>query len=68
MALNLSMSCGDYDRTQPLIRGDVKPDGIELAITCLPSPERHKRMLVDGAYRRVRICGRCLKAAELQRA
>ena len=27
-----------------------------------------KRLLVDGVYRRVRICGRCLKAREMQRA
>ncbi len=44
------MSCGDYDRTRPLIDKSVEPEGISLSITCLPSPERHKRMLVDGAF------------------
>lgn len=44
------MSCGDYDRTRPLIDKSVEPMGISLAITCLPSPERHKRMLVDREF------------------
>ncbi len=44
------MSCGDYDRTQPLITGAVKPEGITLKITCLPSPERHHRMLVNREF------------------
>ena len=50
MTLNLSMSCGDYDRTRPLINKSVEPEGISLTITCLPSPERHKRMLVDNEF------------------
>jgi hypothetical protein len=33
MALTLSMTCGLYDRTMPLIDGTVKPDRIDLQIT-----------------------------------
>lgn len=44
------MSCGDYDRTRPLINKSVEPDGISLSITCLSSPERHRRMLVDNEF------------------
>ena len=28
--LRLSLACGDYEITRPLIDGSVKPDGIEL--------------------------------------
>jgi len=34
--MRLSLACGDYDRTRPLIDGTVKPLGVEL--TCLPMP------------------------------
>jgi 4,5-dihydroxyphthalate decarboxylase len=34
--MRLSLACGDYDRTRPLIDRTVKPLGIEL--TCLPMP------------------------------
>lgn len=50
LTLRLSLSCGDYDRTRPLIDKSVQPEGISLDITCLPSPERHKRMLVNGEF------------------
>jgi|SRR5208282_4200309 len=33
MALELSMTCGPYDRSKALIDGTIKPDGINLAIT-----------------------------------
>jgi 4,5-dihydroxyphthalate decarboxylase len=32
--LRLTLACGDYDRTRPLIDGTVRPLGIDL--TCLP--------------------------------
>jgi 4,5-dihydroxyphthalate decarboxylase len=35
-ALRLTLACGDYDRTRPLIDGSVRPLGIDL--TCLPMP------------------------------
>lgn len=34
MTLHLTLACGDYDRTRPLIDGTVRPRGIDL--TCLP--------------------------------
>ncbi len=50
MPLSLSMSCGHYDRTQSLVDGSVKPDGIDWKITTLASPERHNRMLVNREF------------------
>lgn len=50
MTLHLSLSCGDYDRTHPLIEKSVEPEGISLAVTVLSSPERHRRMLVDREF------------------
>ncbi len=50
MDLELTLSCGHYDRTQALIDGTVRPEGIEWKITTLPSPERHNRMLVDREF------------------
>ena len=34
--MQLSLACGDYDRTRPLIDGTVRPLG--LSLTCLPMP------------------------------
>jgi 4,5-dihydroxyphthalate decarboxylase len=48
--MRLSLACGDYDRTRPLIDGTVAPLGIEL--TCLPMPveeARHARPLCARA-------------------
>jgi hypothetical protein len=39
--LNLSLACGDYEITRPLIDGRVKPDGIELIVITPESRERH---------------------------
>src|SRR5690348_9058855 len=38
--IHLTMSCGDYDRTRPLIDGSVQPEGIDLTVIPLPTPER----------------------------
>ncbi len=43
--LQLSLACGDYDLLRPLLDGSVQPEGIELVVVPLPSPERHWRML-----------------------
>jgi 4,5-dihydroxyphthalate decarboxylase len=43
--IHLTMSCGDYDRTRPLIDGSVQPEGIDLTVIPLPTPERMFRML-----------------------
>lgn len=48
--LQLTLSCGDYDRTRPLIDGLVKAEGVNWSITTLPSPERHHRMLVNQEF------------------
>src|SRR5437867_7986671 len=48
--IHLTMSCGDYDRTRPLIDGRVKPEGIELTTIPLPTPERMFRMIQNGEF------------------
>jgi 4,5-dihydroxyphthalate decarboxylase len=45
MPLQLTIACGDYDRTHPLIDGSVKPEGIELNWLVLPHLEIWTRML-----------------------
>jgi 4,5-dihydroxyphthalate decarboxylase len=50
MVLELTLSCGDYDRTRPLIDHSVKADGISFRAIPLPSPERHRRMLNDQEF------------------
>ncbi len=45
MALQLTIACGDYDRTHPLIDGSVKPEGIDLNWLTLPHLEIWTRML-----------------------
>jgi 4,5-dihydroxyphthalate decarboxylase len=45
MALQLTIACGDYDRTHPLIDGSVRPEGIELNWLTLPHLEIWIRML-----------------------
>lgn len=43
--IQLTLACGDYDLTRPLIEGTVEPDGIELIVLPMGSPERHWRMV-----------------------
>lgn len=43
----LTIACGDYDRTHPLIDGTVKPEGLELNWLTLPHNEIWRRMLND---------------------
>ena len=43
--LKLSLACGDYDFLRPLINGEIQPQGIDLNVLTMPSPERHGRML-----------------------
>jgi 4,5-dihydroxyphthalate decarboxylase len=45
MPLQLTIACGDYDRTHPLIDGSIKPEGIELNWLVLPHFEIWTRML-----------------------
>jgi 4,5-dihydroxyphthalate decarboxylase len=49
--LELSLACGDYEITRPLIDGSVKPDGIELTVLAgAGSRERHWRMARGNEY------------------
>jgi 4,5-dihydroxyphthalate decarboxylase len=43
--LKLTLACGDYDFLRPLINGEIQPQGVELNVLTMPSPERHGRML-----------------------
>jgi 4,5-dihydroxyphthalate decarboxylase len=43
--LNLTFSCGDYDRTRALSEGTIRPDGIELTYLRLPVEETFFRMM-----------------------
>jgi 4,5-dihydroxyphthalate decarboxylase len=48
--LSLTLSCGDYDRTRPLIEGRVATPGLELTVIPLPSGERHKRFVKNWEF------------------
>jgi 4,5-dihydroxyphthalate decarboxylase len=41
----LTLSCGDYDRTRPLIDRTVAIPGLDLTVIPLPSAERHTRFV-----------------------
>jgi 4,5-dihydroxyphthalate decarboxylase len=41
----LTLSCGDYDRTRPLINGKIPTPGLDLTVIPLPSAERHTRFV-----------------------
>lgn len=43
--VQLTLACGDYDLTRPLIEGVVQPEGIDLIVLPMGSPERHWRMV-----------------------
>lgn len=43
--LNVSIALDTYDRTFPLINGEIEPNGLELTPFTPLSPERHRRML-----------------------
>ena len=43
--IRLTLSCGDYDRTRPLIDGAVSAPGLKLQLIPLPSAERHTRFV-----------------------
>jgi 4,5-dihydroxyphthalate decarboxylase len=42
--LQLTLACGPYDINDALVRGDVTPQGVDLTVLTMPSPERHWRM------------------------
>lgn len=59
--VTLTMAMGEIDRTQPLIEGRVRPEGINPVGLTLRPPERHRRML---EYTEFDVCemslGSCL--------
>jgi 4,5-dihydroxyphthalate decarboxylase len=47
----LTLACGDYEITRPLIDGTVAPDGIDLTVlTDMDSTTRHWRFLRNGEF------------------
>jgi 4,5-dihydroxyphthalate decarboxylase len=42
--VQLTLACGDYDRTRPLWDGSIRPDGLELNVILLPVEEIFFRM------------------------
>ena len=46
----MTLACWDYDRTQPLADGRVKPEGIDLTVLPLMMPEPAFRMLRHGEF------------------
>ncbi len=48
--LNLTLACGRYDRTQPLIDGRVEPEGVDLTFIPLRPGETFWRMLNHGEF------------------
>ena len=42
--LNLTLACGDYDRTRAIRTGEVQPDGVELNVVTLAPEEMFHRM------------------------
>jgi 4,5-dihydroxyphthalate decarboxylase len=43
--IRLTLACGDYDRTRPLIDSKVATPGLDLEVISLPSGERHSRFV-----------------------
>jgi 4,5-dihydroxyphthalate decarboxylase len=43
--VRITLSCGDYDRTRPLIDRTIPTAGLDLTVVPLPSAERHKRFV-----------------------
>ena len=48
--IHLTLSCGDYDRTRPLIDGTVATPGLDLTVIPLSSAERHTRFVTNFEF------------------
>ena len=48
--LELTLACGRYDRTQPLLDGRVQPEGVDLTFLPLRPGETFWRMLNHGEF------------------
>ncbi len=44
--LRLTLACDDYELVRPLVDGTVKPEGIDLVMSSLTTPERFERIVV----------------------
>jgi 4,5-dihydroxyphthalate decarboxylase len=45
--IRLTLSCGDYDRTRPLIDGAVPTPGLDLTVIPVSSSQRHARFVTN---------------------
>jgi 4,5-dihydroxyphthalate decarboxylase len=44
--LSLTLACNDYEWLEPLIHGDIEPDGIDITVLSeMSGGERHRRMI-----------------------
>ncbi len=50
MNSTLTLACGDYDRTRPLIEGRVDTKGLDLQVLPLPSAQRHNRFVKNFEF------------------
>ncbi len=48
--LKLTMACWEYDRTRPLMQGDIKPEGIDLSFTCLRPEHTFQRQVEQHEF------------------
>src|SRR5437899_2057618 len=48
--LPLTLACGRYDRTQPLLDGSLRPEGLSLTSIALSPPEIFWRMLRHAEF------------------
>ena len=48
--VRLTLACGDYDITRPLVDGAVAPQGVDLVTMTYASPQRHWRMLKHAEF------------------
>src|ERR1700758_3692239 len=49
--VELTLACGDYEITRPLMSGEVVPDGIDLTVvTAMDSTTRHWRFLRNREF------------------
>jgi len=49
--LSITLACGDYDRTRPLVDGQVQADGVDLNVIAMSNAwARHHRMLRNEEF------------------
>ncbi len=48
--VTLTLACADYERVHALLSGAVRPDGLDLRITTLPSAEILERMATGAEF------------------